>query len=222
MSSTAPSRSRSPLESLLRILKVLLGGLVKVLSGFTFFVPYLYVLRFPILIWLVFVTLPYFAMHTGLSAIAQNLFDLTERGMFALSLAAFTTSWTIMLTATIILIYSAERFGFTPSRPVTELKILKWRYALPFFWLSALPMLLVAFHVSQPFTKYRLINAVLGMLVSFLLLALAYVAQPTRRSQRCSTFSFAGSFRTTTSSLHARSALYRASIKSSSRMKSNS
>jgi len=152
--------------------------LLKILSFVTFFVPYIYVLRFPILTWILLVGLPFIALFTSISSVLENLFDLTERGMFAFSLAAFTTSWTIMLTATLILIYSDKRFGgFVPARSIDKYRLFRWRWAIPFFTLSAVPMIWGAFAVSKPFTWGRLFYTVLGLLASLLLLLLAYVAQ---------------------------------------------
>ncbi len=156
---------------------ILLKILLKILSFVTFLLPYIYVLRFPILTWVLLVFLPYFAFNTGVSAIVANLFDVTPKGMFAFSLAAFTLSWTIMLTATLILIYSDARFGFVSARKIDKYKLFRWRWALPFFCLSAVPMIWAAFRISGPFTLERLFYTVLGLLVSLILLLLAYIAQ---------------------------------------------
>jgi hypothetical protein len=167
-----------PLKSLLKLLAFVVRILLKFLSAITFFLPYIYVLRFPILTWILLVGLPFIALFTSISSVLGNLFDLTEKGMFAFSLAAFTTSWTIMLTATLILIYSDQRFGgFAPARSIDKYRLFRWRWAIPFFTLSAVPMIWGAFSISKPFTWGKLFYTVLGLLVSLLLLLLAYVAQ---------------------------------------------
>jgi predicted acylesterase/phospholipase RssA len=109
------------------------------------FLPYLYLLRCPLITLGTLVGLPVLALKTNASALLANLFDITPGGMIIVSLTGFTTAWTILTTGWLILVYGERRFhipktGFSyPIKPIYFLVS----------GLAALPVLIGGIDYSQ-------------------------------------------------------------------------
>jgi hypothetical protein len=73
--------------------------------------PYLYLLRIPILTAIALVAIPYLAFRTNMSALLKGLFDVYGAGLAIVSLLAFLTAWTILLTAELVLVHGPDRFN---------------------------------------------------------------------------------------------------------------
>src|SRR5262245_28870371 len=75
------------------------------------FLPYLYLLRCPLITLVTLLLLPLVALKTNASSLLANLFDITPGGMIIVSLTAFTTAWTILTTGWLVLSYGEQRFN---------------------------------------------------------------------------------------------------------------
>jgi hypothetical protein len=72
--------------------------------------PYVYLVRVPLLLALVLLGLPLAAM-TGMRSVLGNLFVLTAGELFWVAVAIALSSATVLATARVVLLYGAERFG---------------------------------------------------------------------------------------------------------------
>jgi hypothetical protein len=87
------------------------------------FLSYLYLLRVPLLVWLVFIALPFLALppHAKMGSLARGLFDLASDepsqagfSFFFATVAAVMLGASVAITCRLILLYSAERSGAPP------------------------------------------------------------------------------------------------------------
>ncbi len=126
--------------------------------------PYLYLLRVPILIALVLVAVPYLAFRTNMSALLKGLFDVYGAGLTIVSLLAFLTAWTILLTAELVLVHGPYRFAVCNF----DLKLqFNWTHLL--VGVLAIPMVVGAFmnfKSSTPKIIQGLALAALGFFIS--------------------------------------------------------
>ncbi len=134
--------------------------------------PYFYVLRVPMLIALMLMAVPWAAAGAA-ETLLGNLFDLDGWGIFLVSLAAFTTGWTVMVTGRLVILYAYERFGIGGVRPDKEIGARS--LLLPF--VIALPIVAMAIVRSTESLSKRLLWSAGGLLLSLLLLALAQALQ---------------------------------------------
>ena len=79
-------------------------------------VPYLYLLRVPLLAFVALMSFPFVALWFAPNLL-RGIFDVTPLGMAFVTLGAALASWTVMVTAWQILLYGPERFHI-PSFPV--------------------------------------------------------------------------------------------------------
>src|SRR5882724_1924929 len=111
------------------------------------FVTYLYLLRFPILSWLIIVALPIVALtDSGQKMLAGSFDQWRWYQISSLSLVAVMTASTLFITGRLVLDYSAIR----RSAPFRLLRLTCWRRVwLIVSTLSILPSLAVAFYYSS-------------------------------------------------------------------------
>lgn len=138
--------------------------------------PYVYLLRFPILTAFSLVGIVYLSFFTGARSLLENLFDLRTWGIFFVSLAAFLAAWTTMAAFRMLLLYGADRFD-----------VASWGVSERFGWgyfarhgLLAMPLVIGAVLKSggnsvQVWLGYpgAILMAALGLTVSVVLLWLA-------------------------------------------------
>jgi hypothetical protein len=86
--------------------------------------PYFYLLRVPILTGTALILLPLIALRTAARPLLGNLFDVDEAGICEITLVSFVSSWTVMVTGWIIVLYASRRFKVPrvrvcfPPRPI--------------------------------------------------------------------------------------------------------
>lgn len=132
-----------------------------------------YLIRFPLLTALLLFSFLFIVLVTG-SPTIRNFFDVNSIGIFYISLMAFTTAWTVMVTARLALLYGRERFNLS-SLPIDY--ELKWPY-VGLFSLIAIPVTGGAILISvQGSLVSRLIGGLSGLILSFLLLFVAELLQ---------------------------------------------
>ena len=108
------------------------------LDRFFAYLPYLHLLRSPIVTGLLLWVIPFLALWSRFSSLLANLFDITPQGMVFVSLMAFTTAWTVMTTGWVVVLRGADRFPVEPIR----IADLPSRWKVFFFGLAALPILI--------------------------------------------------------------------------------
>lgn len=102
--------------------------------------PYLYLLRFPLLANGGMIALAFLSFFTGARSLLENLFDVRGWGIFWISMTAFLLAWTAMATRRLILLYGPRRFH-VQKLPVPD--TFGWKYFLP-QGMPALPLILGA------------------------------------------------------------------------------
>lgn len=132
-----------------------------------------YLLRFPLLTAAALVALPLAARFTAAGSLLLNLFDLTWRRIFVVSLAAFLAAWSVMVTARLARLYGPRRFRVVPARISPALR---W-WQLFASALPALPVVIVAITQSTDRWWLKLSGAGLGFVAAFALLCGAALAQ---------------------------------------------
>ncbi len=128
--------------------------------------PYLYLLRVPIITLLVLLTFPFIALWAA-PTLLRGIFDVSAPGMVFVALGAILASWTVMVTAWQVLLYGPERFHIRPfplsSSLLTQPPSLAGH--LPIFAIFSLPSILMGMYVSKDggtSTYPRLFLGVLG------------------------------------------------------------
>lgn len=129
---------------------------------------YVYLLRVPASVGLVFLLLPYLALKTNLSSLLLGLFDISDGGgwaIWAVSTSAFMLALTLMTTVFLVLAYADERcgaFSFAVDYPIG----MSW-YGLAS--LLAIPTLAATYSVGHPSTVAFIGYCLLGLGTSSLL-----------------------------------------------------
>jgi predicted acylesterase/phospholipase RssA len=149
--------------------------------------PYVYLLRVPLLTVAGVIGFCFAALCIGARALLGNAFDIGGAwGIFFVSLTAFLCSWVVMVTWRLVRLYGGERFLDTASFPIaSDLRTRDLIYFSPI----ALFVVIGAIWKSTAFTVWwELFEAVLGLLASLFLLAVVAVVQrwliPSRVAQR--------------------------------------
>ena len=133
------------------------------------FLPYAYLLRFPLLAALGLVGLAYVAFFTTARSLLVGLFDLNAAGVFWVTLVAFLTAWTVMATWRLILLYGDRRFKVVPSGVCPTFG---WDYLVR-HGLLALPVVAGAVWMSPSSVWKRCVGALLGLAASLVALWIA-------------------------------------------------
>jgi len=89
------------------------SGLSRAISFLGEALPYVYLLRVPLISLLLLITFPFVAIWFAPSLL-RGIFDVTQYGIGFVTLTATLTSWTLMVTAWQIFLYGPERFGIPP------------------------------------------------------------------------------------------------------------
>jgi hypothetical protein len=146
------------------------------MKKFLSMLPYLYFLRFPLLIALILLLFPCIALKTAASSLLGGIFDMagssslrTGGRMFFVALLALTVAWTVLETFWLVVLYAPERFAVSRL----AMRWTKRQHAVVFGFL-AVPTLFGAFWESttsgQTSASPLLVGAVLGIIVALLLL----------------------------------------------------
>ena len=75
--------------------------------------PYVYLLRVPLLTFLALLTFPFIALWLAPNLL-RGVFEVTPLGMVFVTLGAALASWTVMITAWQVFLYGPERFHIRP------------------------------------------------------------------------------------------------------------
>ena len=134
---------------------------------------YIYLLRFPLLIAIAVVGFYLAAFHTGAgSRVLANVFDISwPWGICLLSFTALVTSWTVMITSRLILLYSHERYG---TKRLNNPNIKWWQILLSSA--VSLPLIYGAISYSTPYWLGEVLEAALGAFFALLFLLIAALA----------------------------------------------
>lgn len=160
------------------------------MQKFLSMLPYLYFLRFPLLIALILLLFPYIALKTGASSLLGGIFDLagssyvkTAGRMFFVALVSLNVAWTILETFWLVVLYAPERFAVSRL----TMRWTKRQHALAFALLAA-PTLIDAFWESiargRAALSALLVGAVAGIIVASLLLWAISVATDNQEGTR--------------------------------------
>jgi hypothetical protein len=146
------------------------------MKKFLAMVPYIYLLRFPLIFALILLLFPYVALKTAARSLLAGIFDLAGGGplrmggrIFFVALLSLSVVWTILETLWLVLLYAPERFEVSqmPTRWTKRLR------AVAFAFLAA-PTLIGAFWESRASGQAPafplLVGAALGIIVAVLLL----------------------------------------------------
>ena len=155
---------------------------------------YLYLLRVPLLIWLVLVSFPFLAIYSPLSSLFENLFMLDATACFLVTVASVVLAWSILLTARLVLLNGEQRFGTVQWWTQDELGTA----SVLFMALSAAPMVAVQFlrldefqlHDAALWWNVAAIAAgvLCAYLLAFIALVLAVLAAPASTQHAAGTF----------------------------------
>jgi len=132
---------------------------------------HVYLLRVPLLTASGIVALCFFAFFTRTELLLGNAFDIESRwGIFFVSLTAFLSAWVVMVCWRLVRLYGAERFLNVASLQIpANLR----RRDLIYYSPVALPIVIgVILKSTEVHWSLELIEAVLGLLVSLLCLAI--------------------------------------------------
>lgn len=112
--------------------------------------PYLYLLRVPLLTFVALEIFPFVALWVAPNLLL-GIFDVRPLGMVFVTLGALLASWTVMVTAWQVLLYGPERFHIRafPIRWTFLSELPSRRGHSPVFAFFILPVVLVAMHVSK-------------------------------------------------------------------------
>ncbi|MEW6127387.1 MAG: patatin-like phospholipase family protein [Acidobacteriota bacterium] len=112
--------------------------------------PYLYLMRMPIVTALLLVAIPYLAYKTNASALLKGLFDVRGFGLSVVALLSFLTAWTILFTSKLVLFQGPKRFSTLTPLPLNP--DFPWYDYL--VGLLAVPMIIGAFmNFKSSFSK---------------------------------------------------------------------
>ena len=132
----------------------------------------IYLLRFPLLIAIAVVGFYLAAFHTGARSILANVFDISwPWGVCLLSFTALLTSWTVMITWRLILLYGHERYG---TKRLNNPNIKWWQILLSSA--ISLPLIYGAISYSTPYWLGEALEAALGAFLALLCLLIAALA----------------------------------------------
>jgi hypothetical protein len=128
--------------------------------------PYVYLLRVPLLTFLALLTFPFIALWFAPNLL-RGVFDVTPLGMVFVTLGAALASWTVMVTAWQVFLYGPERFHIRPFpiRASVLLQLPGRAKHSPVFAIFTLPVIVAAMHESSKgatSTYPRLLLGVLG------------------------------------------------------------
>ncbi|MGA9887456.1 MAG: patatin-like phospholipase family protein [Candidatus Acidiferrales bacterium] len=112
--------------------------------------PYLYLLRVPLLTFVALLTFPFIALWFAPNLLL-GIFDVRPLGMVFVTLGAALASWTAMVTAWQVLLYGPERFHIRvfPIRWTILTQLPTRTGHSPVFAVFALPVVCVAMYVSK-------------------------------------------------------------------------
>ncbi len=141
---------------------------------------YLYLRRIPILVGAFLFVFPFLALVNGspTKPLLQNLFILTPEGTFWCTVASLVLSWSLLLTARLVLLNGEQRFGL-PQRLTADK--LSWRYVFEIL-LVTLPLLIGSFTQQSDFQytasvrAWRITAVIAGLLFAYLLAFVALYA----------------------------------------------
>ena len=77
----------------------------------TTFFSYCYLLRIPLLIGLILITLPPFAIWGSGRSLLENLFVLTAGNIFWVMIVALILAWSLLVASRVVLLNGRDRFG---------------------------------------------------------------------------------------------------------------
>jgi len=133
---------------------------------------YLYLLRVPLLIGVVLVGLPFFALLSGSPgrALFENLFVLDATATFVTTISAIVLAWSLLLTGRLVLLNGQDRFG---TRQLLRQNTLSKRAVL-FAVILAAPMIVAQFFKVREFqlgreVGWNIFGCIAGALVAYLL-----------------------------------------------------
>ena len=132
----------------------------------------IYLLRFPLLITIAIVGFYLAAFHTGARSVLANVFDISwPWGICLLSFTALLTSWTVMITWRLILLYGHERYG---TKRLNTPNIKWWQILLSSA--ISLPLIYGAISYSTLYWLGEVLEAALGAFFALLCLLIAALA----------------------------------------------
>ncbi len=141
---------------------------------------YAYLIRFPLLTAAGLVGIPYAAFWSGARPLLENLFDLNPGAIALVTMTALLSSWSIMVTARLVLTYSNERFGVAQA----SIGPLGWRHIL-LYGLLATPTIAGVVYQTVKLWEYsapadnwwKIVALAPGIISAFLLLWAADLSQ---------------------------------------------
>jgi hypothetical protein len=159
-------------------------------SGSATAAAYLYLLRVPILMGVILFAFPLFALGALGTSVAkpifENMFVLGWRGTLVTTFAAFIVSWSIVLSALVVLVNAEERFGvgrwLTQDTLRQRQKRVRWIIGILLLVLSG-PMIFGQFLQTDWRPDYRNLRSVFGgaaaaYLLAYLALIFAMLLSP--------------------------------------------
>src|SRR5262249_35625418 len=141
---------------------------------------YAYLIRFPLLMAVALIGIPYAAFWTGARSLLENLFDLGPLATMVVTMVALLSAWSVMITARLTLTYAHERFGVANF----SISPLSWRHLLGFGSLAAPITAGVVYELVELWdytprtTNLWKIGAIApGIIIAYILLGVADVAR---------------------------------------------
>lgn len=157
----------------------ILAKFVLFLQSLLVFIHFLYLIRFPTFVLLIFLLgfmpLSFWAFPTLL----KGMFDLSSFDVFWLSLAVFLLSWTTMVLIKLNLLYGTQRVSMEENYIVRNNNTSR-THQIVFFatTLMALPLISGVFLIpNESYRIFKFVAAICGFLVAFTLLYIADLLQ---------------------------------------------